>query len=45
MQREKMDCLLVVKVGLLVGIVLKHDILNIAACLLEQQTQTQYNCL
>jgi CBS domain-containing protein len=39
MQREKMDCLLVVKEGLLVGIVTERDILNIAACLMEQQAQ------
>jgi CBS domain-containing protein len=39
MRQEKMDCLLVVKEGHLVGIVTEHDILNITARLLEQQMQ------
>jgi CBS domain-containing protein len=37
MRQEKMDCLLVVKEGHLVGIVTERDILNITARLLEQQ--------
>lgn len=36
MRREKMDCLLIVKEGRLVGIVTERDILNITARLLEQ---------
>jgi CBS domain-containing protein len=39
MRQEKMDCLLVVKEGHLVGIVTERDILNITARLLEQQAQ------
>jgi CBS domain-containing protein len=39
MRREKMDCLLVVKEGHLVGIVTERDILNITARLLEHQTE------
>jgi CBS domain-containing protein len=35
MRREKMDCLLIVKEGRLVGIVTERDILNITARLLE----------
>ncbi len=38
MRREKMDCLLVVKEGHLVGIVTERDILNITARLLEHHT-------
>ena len=37
MRKERLDYLLVVKEGALVGIVTEHDILNITAHLLEQQ--------